>query len=63
MFQAVLFRANIANASFTGVFLVCFRLQIVYVLPREGLQWKARSAARTWNGKPDPKGHAQNLNL
>ena len=22
---------------------------------REGLQWKARSAARTWNGKPDPQ--------
>ncbi|WP_419801621.1 hypothetical protein [Mucilaginibacter sp.] len=32
----------------------------VGVLPREGLQWKARSAARTWNVKPDPKGHAQN---
>lgn len=31
----------------------------VGVLPREGLQWKARSTARTCNGKPDPKGHAQ----
>ena len=30
---------------------------------REGLQWKAHShevrVARTWNGKPDPQGHAQ----
>ncbi len=22
---------------------------------REGLKWKARSAARTWNVKPDPQ--------
>jgi len=26
---------------------------------REGLQWKARSGARTCNEKPDPKGHAR----
>lgn len=34
---------------------------------REGLKWKAHSheasrdasGARTWNGKPDPQGHAQ----
>lgn len=29
----------------------------------EGLKWKAHShearGARTWNGKPDPQGHAQ----
>ena len=29
---------------------------------REGLQWKAHShearVVRTWNGKPDPQGHA-----
>ncbi|MEX8548430.1 MAG: hypothetical protein V5804_12580 [Mucilaginibacter sp.] len=33
----------------------------VGALPREGLQWKAHSEARarTWNGKPDPQGHAQ----
>ncbi|MEX8547620.1 MAG: hypothetical protein V5804_08470 [Mucilaginibacter sp.] len=35
----------------------------VGALPREGLQWKAHieARARTWNGKPDPQGHAQNL--
>ena len=34
---------------------------------REGLKWKARShevrVARTWNEKPDPKGHAPNYKL
>jgi len=31
--------------------------------PRKGLQWKARSAVRTCNGKPDPQGYAQHKKL